>query len=92
MNGHLTGWRLSAGDEHLVFDGNNNRLAGINCGGMSGRTFREGADCARLIAAAPDLLAALERALDALEKLDAGDTKVAAQARAAIASATGGDA
>lgn len=44
---------------------------------------------ARLIAAAPELLEALTRTLDALEKLDAGETKVAKAARAAIAKATG---
>ena len=59
---HLTGWRLSAGDEHTVFDGRSERLVSVPCGGMSGRTFAEAADCTRLIAAAPELLAALEDA------------------------------
>ena len=53
---HLTGWRLSAGDEHTVFDGRSERLVSVPCGGMSGRTFAEAADCTRLIAAAPELL------------------------------------
>lgn len=54
---HLIGWRLSAGDEHVVLDGSNRRLVSVPCGGMSGRTFAEAADCARLIARGPELLA-----------------------------------
>ena len=46
---------------------------------------------ARLITAAPDLLDAGERALDALEKLEAGDTKVAKQLRIAVTKARGFD-
>lgn len=60
MSGHLTGWRVSAGDEHSVFDGRGAKLASVPCGGLSGRTFDQGADAARLIAAAPCLLEALE--------------------------------
>lgn len=59
---HTQGWRLSAGDEHTVFDGGSSRIASVPCGGLSGRTFDQAADCARLIAAAPELLAALEAA------------------------------
>jgi hypothetical protein len=40
---------------------------------------------ARLIAAAPELVEALRATLNALEKLDAGETKVAARARALLA-------
>ena len=89
---HLTGWRLSAGDEHTVFDGRSERLVSVPCGGMSGRTFAEAADCTRLIAAAPELLAALE----ALARHDFDDrhdmviyNEVCRRARAAIAKVRG---
>ena len=65
---HLTGWRLSAGDEHLVFDGRSRRLVSVPVGGMTGRTFKEGADCARLIAAAPELVEALREIADCMEE------------------------
>lgn len=45
---------------------------------------------ARLIAAAPDLLAALERLLASGDVRDAGEAGALKQARAAIAKATGG--
>ena len=60
MSEHLKGWRLSAGDEHTVFDGQQRKIAMIACGGMSGRTFAEAADTARLISAAPDMLEVLQ--------------------------------
>ena len=65
MSEHLKGWRLSAGDETRVFDGNDNRLVDVPCGGMSGRSMWQAEDCARLIAAAPELLEALEIMLTA---------------------------
>lgn len=67
MGAHLTGWRLSAGDEHTVFDGQQSKIATIACGGMSGRTFAESAEVARLIAAAPELLDIAERMMEVLE-------------------------
>lgn len=60
MGEHLKGWRLSAGDEHTVFDGQQRKIATIACGGMSGRTFAESADVARMIAVAPELLEVLK--------------------------------
>lgn len=60
MSAHFQGWRLSAGDDCTVFDGANKKLVTVPCGGMTGRTVGESGDCAQLIAAAPDLLAALE--------------------------------
>jgi len=67
MSAHLQGWRLSAGDEHTVFDGSQRKIASVACGGMSGRTFAEAADVARLIAAAPELLDIAERMMEVLE-------------------------
>lgn len=60
-------WRLNVGDEHTVMDHQQRRLVSVACGGMTGRTFAEAADCARLIAAAPALLAALVETADDLE-------------------------
>lgn len=60
MSGALTGWRVSAGDEFTVFDGNQRKIVSVPIGGISRRTLSEGEATARLIAAAPDLLAALE--------------------------------
>lgn len=87
MSGYLEGWRLSAGDEQTVFDGDARRVAQIACGGMSGRTFAESADVARLIAAAPELLATLEcmvATLDAVKPMLTGNqsTMVKIQVRA----------
>lgn len=70
LQGHLTGWRVSAGNEQLVFDATGNRVAEVPCGGMSGRTFKQAADCARLIAAAPELLEALKAALIIIDEID----------------------
>lgn len=60
MNASET-WRLNAGDETRVMDGNNNPICDVKCGGMSGRTVAEGEKIARLIAAAPELLNALQQ-------------------------------
>lgn len=65
---HLTGWRLSAGNEHRVYDANGNRICDVPCGGMTGRTFDEAADVARLIASAPDMLKALDDLINSFEK------------------------
>lgn len=54
-------WRLNAGDETRVIDGQNNPICDVKCGGMSGRTVAQGEKIARLIAAAPALLEALEK-------------------------------
>ena len=59
--------------------------------GQNNNRPREWAD-ADLIAAAPDLLAALERLLLSGDVRDAAEKGALAQARAAIAKATGGEA
>lgn len=89
MSAHLEGWRVSAGDDHLVFDANQRKLASIPVGGMAGRTFREGAEQARLIAAAPDLLAALEGLVEIVETTERRKAKGVGVAKAAIAKARG---
>lgn len=86
---HLEGWRVSAGDELTVFDGGNVHIAKINCGGMTGRNFEQGADMARLIAAAPDLLTALDGLVSYLKETPHHNATQAAAARAAIAKAKG---
>ena len=93
MSGHLTGWRLSAGDEHTVFDGQQRKIATIACGGMSGRTFAESAEVARLIASAPELLSIVQRFV-ALpsgawhpERHAADEAELFTEAKAAIAKA-----
>lgn len=60
MSERLSGWRLSAGDEHTIMDGRSARLASIPCGGMSGRTFSEAAEIAAFIANAPARITQLE--------------------------------
>lgn len=95
---HLTGWRLSAGDGHVVYDARNVVIANVQCGGMTGRTFDEASDVARLIEAAPDMRAALHGLngiLGTAESNASGNPEwehVSARinaARAAIAKATG---
>ena len=90
--GHLTGWRLSAGDEHLVFDGRSRRLACVPVGGVTGRTFKEGADCARLIAAAPELVEALRAMVDLCERDGWSWPEPVVDARALLARIEGRDA
>ena len=65
---HMKGWHLSAGDEHVVFDARNEHIVNVQCGGMTGRKYGEASDIARLIAAAPALLEALEKANTLLTK------------------------
>ena len=69
MTDHLTGWRLSAGDEHTIFDGRNYKLAVIPCGGMAGRTFKESTECAAHIVHCVNTHDALVKALEAAEEL-----------------------
>ena len=64
MTDHLTGWRLSAGDEHTIFDGRNYKLAVIPCGGMAGRTFKESTECAAHIVRCVNTHDALVKALE----------------------------
>ena len=66
MTDHLTGWRLSAGDEHTIFDGRNYKLAVIPCGGMAGRTFKESTECAAHIVHCVNTHDALVKALEGL--------------------------
>lgn len=62
------------------------------CHSIMGNDLGQADANARLIAAAPELLAALQRALDAIEYYHAreGSPDTLADARAAIARATGG--
>ena len=53
-------WRLNAGNETLVMGSNQRPIARAECGGIAGIGLAEAEANARLIAAAPDLLAALE--------------------------------
>lgn len=55
-----TKWRVSAGDEQTVFDGQNRKLVSVACGGMTGRTLNDAESAANLIAAAPNMFEALE--------------------------------
>lgn len=57
MSGHHTSWRLNAGDETSVMDSRNRKILRAECGGASGIKLAEAEANARLIAAAPDLLA-----------------------------------
>jgi hypothetical protein len=90
MTAHLTGWRLSAGDDCTVFDGANRKLVTVPCGGLSGRTAGEAGDCAQLMAAAPDLLAALRTLLDEAKERGGSLSNGEKMGCAAIAKAKGG--
>ena len=85
---HLTGWRLSANDEHVVFDERRGLIANVQFGGGTGRNYNQATDIARLIAAAPELLAHLEFAVALLEPLIGGTAQLEAL-RAAITKAEG---
>ena len=63
-------WRLNAGNETEVMDARGRNVARAHCGGSYGVKLDEAEAHARLIAAAPDLLAALEDALPWLTKAD----------------------
>lgn len=65
--GHLTGWRLSANDEHVVFDERRGLIVNVQFGGGTGRNYNQATDIARLIAAAPEMLEALKALLSELE-------------------------
>jgi hypothetical protein len=56
-------WRLNAGNETEVMDARGRNVARAHCGGSYGVKVEEAEAHARLIAAAPDLLAALEDGL-----------------------------
>lgn len=86
--GHLTGWFLSAGDEHVVFDAKHCQIVNVQCGGMTGRKYDEATDIARLIAESPNLLAQLKFAVALLGPLCGGTAQVEAM-RAAITKAEG---
>ena len=80
-------WRLNAGNETEIMADKRN-VARAHCGGMSGVGLIEAQANARLIAAAPDLLAALE-ALEAVLRMSDRDIEVFDVALAAIAKAKG---
>lgn len=80
-------WRVSAGDGLTVFLNNHNKIA-MPCGGMTGIKYDEAAAMARLIAAAPTLLAHLEWAATFLQPLIGGSAQHKA-ILATIASAKG---
>jgi hypothetical protein len=88
-------WRLNAGNETEVMDARGRNVARAHCGGSYGVNWREAEAHARLIAAAPDMLAALVTALEMLvdswgeEQIAAGDDQVANVLKAAIAKAKG---
>lgn len=89
-------WRLNAGNEIEIMD-TSRAVARAVCGGLSGIRLREAEANARIIAAAPDLLEALQWALDELNGRTRYDEDVAEQqvencyrlAEAAIAKARG---
>lgn len=60
---HLKGWRLSSGDPHMIMDGRSERIATVQCGGITGRSFDQATDIAALMAAAPELLEVLQYAV-----------------------------
>lgn len=80
-------WRVSAGDDLTVFIDNHNKIT-EPCGGMTGIRYAEAAAMARLIAAAPTLLAHFEWAATFLQPLIGGSAQHKA-ILATIASAKG---
>ena len=88
-------WRLNAGNETEVMDARGRNVARAHCGGSYGVKLDEAEAHARLIAAAPDMLAALVTALEMLvdswgeEQIAAGDDQVANVLKVAIAKAKG---
>jgi hypothetical protein len=78
-------WRLNAGNETEVMDARGRNVARAHCGGSYGVKLDEAEAHARLIAAAPDLLAALEDMLNlTLDEDDIAVSSRIAKARAAI--------
>lgn len=59
-------WRLNAGNETEVMDARGRNVARAHCGGAYGVKLDEAEAHARLIAAAPDMLAVLEGAIGIL--------------------------
>jgi hypothetical protein len=91
--GHLTGWSLSAGDEHCVYDANHSVIVNVQCGGMTGRRYDEATDIARLIVSAPKLLSQLEYAVKLLGAFPTINGMAQVQSmRETIAAARGGSA
>jgi hypothetical protein len=83
-------WRLNAGNETEVMDARGRNVARAHCGGSYGVNWREAEAHARLIAAAPDMLAALELAWPLVVKAQTKGTYEACKAiSAAIAKAKG---
>ena len=87
VDGGKINWRVSAGDDLIVFIDNHNRIT-VPCGGVTGIKYDEAAAIARLIARAPTLLAHLEWAATFLQPLIGGSAQYDA-IRATIASARG---
>jgi hypothetical protein len=66
-------WRLNAGNETEVMDARGRNVARAHCGGSYGVKLDEAEAHARLIAAAPDMLAALVTVIPDLEgNIDGG--------------------
>jgi hypothetical protein len=87
-------WRLNAGNETEVMDARGRNVARAHCGGSYGVNLDEAEAHARLIAAAPDMLAALELMnhffADHAQYDDEGfETAAIVAAQAAIAKAKG---
>ena len=66
-------WRLNAGNETEVMDARGRNVARAHCGGTYGVKLDEAEAHARLIAAAPDMLAALEAVTACLRGFHAAD-------------------
>jgi hypothetical protein len=90
--GGVMSWRLNAGNETEVMDARGRNVARAHCGGSYGVKLDEAEAHARLIAAAPDMLAALEALLDDALALGLADSHLsgsAIEARTAINKAKG---
>jgi hypothetical protein len=87
-------WRLNAGNETEVMDARGRNVARAHCGGAYGVKLDEAEAHARLIAAAPDMFAALEwwqaqMRDDSCDDMGALLDEMSAKAHAVIAKAKG---
>jgi hypothetical protein len=81
-------WRLSAGDETAVYATGHSNIARTYCGGLTGIRLKTAEANARLIAAAPELLAQLQWAETVLKCWIEGSAQLDS-IRATIAKAEG---